>query len=110
MGITKTSLYSEQHNEQAQLFKAIGHPARFKIVLYLLRKKTCVCGDIVDEVRLSQPTITRHLKVLKDANVIKGNIEGNKVCYCINTESFIALRAIISLMEIEALENDNECC
>ena len=106
MGITKTSLYTEQHNEQAQLFKAIGHPARLKIVLYLLRKKSCVCGDIVDEVRLSQPTI----KVLKDANVIKGNIEGNKICYCINTESFVLLRAIISLMEIEALDNDSEYC
>jgi DNA-binding transcriptional ArsR family regulator len=110
MGITKTNLYTEEHNEQAELFKALGHPARLKIVIHLLRVKSCICGDIVDEVKLSQPAITRHLKVLKDANVIQGNIEGNKVCYCINADSFRALKGIISLMEVEALGINGGCC
>ena len=110
MGVTKTNLYSEEHNAQAQLFKALGHPARLKIVNYLLRVNSCICGDIVSEVKLAQPTITRHLKVLKEANIIKGTIDGNQVCYCINAESFRALREIILLMEGEASGIDGTCC
>jgi DNA-binding transcriptional ArsR family regulator len=110
MGITKSHLYSEEHNEQAELFKALGHPARLKIVIYLLRVKSCICGDIVGEIKLSQPTITRHLKVLKDADIIKGTIDGNQVCYCINAESFRALKEIILLIEGEASGIDGTCC
>ena len=110
MGVTKTNLYSEEHNSQAALFKALGHPARLKIVNYLLRVNSCICGDIVSEVKLAQPTITRHLKVLKEANIIEGSIEGNQVCYCINSESFRVLKEIITIMVEEVSDIDGTCC
>ena len=68
----------------ARLAKAIGHPARVAILQYLIRQKSCICGDIVDEIGLSQPTISQHLRELKQAGLIQGSIEGRTVCYCID--------------------------
>lgn len=68
----------------AILLKALGHPARVAIVEYLVKVDRCICGDIVNELPLSQPTISQHLKELKNAGLIKGSIEGNAICYCID--------------------------
>ena len=86
MGVTKTDLFTENQNEIATLAKAIAHPARVAIIEYLLAVDTCICGDIVNELPLAQPTVSQHLKELKNANIIKGTIEGTAICYCINTE------------------------
>ena|GEM_PF-1898394 len=64
--------------------KALGHPARIEILEYLLAHQTCICGDLVDELPLAQATVSQHLKELKAAGLIHGEIEGNSVCYCIN--------------------------
>lgn len=84
MGATKTELFTRQQNELAAMAKAIAHPARIAILQYLVKKNACVCGDIVEELGLAQATTSQHLKELKNAGIIQGNIEGVNVCYCIN--------------------------
>jgi len=86
MGLSKTEKFTEEQNRMAVLAKALGHPARIAIIEYLTRAQSCVCGDIVNELPLSQSTVSQHLKELKDAGLIKGTIEGPSVCYCINAE------------------------
>ena len=80
MGISKTAHFNEQQNSLANIAKALGHPARLAIIEYLLQQKECVCGDIVSELPLAQATVSQHLKELKSAGIIKGNIEGNSIC------------------------------
>jgi ArsR family transcriptional regulator, arsenate/arsenite/antimonite-responsive transcriptional repressor len=87
MGASKSDSFSIEHNELASLFKALSHPARIAIVEYLLKVETCICGDIVNELPLAQPTISQHLKELKNAKTIKGSIEGTAICYCLNSET-----------------------
>ncbi len=87
MGASKSESFSSEHNEIATLFKALSHPARIAIVEYLLKVDSCICGDIVNELPLAQPTISQHLKELKNANIIRGTIEGTAICYCLNPET-----------------------
>jgi DNA-binding transcriptional ArsR family regulator len=87
MGATKTDNYTKKQNEIAVLTKAMGHPARIAIIEYLLKVNDCICGDIVNELPLAQPTISQHLKELKNAGLIKGTVEGSSVCYCIEKKS-----------------------
>ena len=82
--------------ELAVLAKALGHTARVQIVRLLARRDTCVCGDIVDELPLSQSTVSQHLKVLKEAGIIRGEIDGPRVCYCLNPRTLRRLRALVS--------------
>lgn len=84
MGTTKTEIFSTTQNEMATLAKALGHPARIAILEYLTQMKTCVCGDIVEEIGLAQATVSQHLKELKNVGLIKGTIAGPSTCYCIN--------------------------
>jgi ArsR family transcriptional regulator len=70
-----------------QLLRAIAHPARFKIVKLLAARQACVCGDLVDELPLAQSTVSEHLKVLKDAGIVRGNIEGPNTCYCLEPDA-----------------------
>ena len=81
--------------ELASLSKALAHPARVKIVRILLRKNACICGDIVDELPLAQSTVSQHLKVLKDAGLIRGDVDGPRVCYCIEPRALRRLRALV---------------
>ena len=88
-----------EEEELARLAKALGHPARVAIMRLLLRRGTCLCGDIVDRLPLAQATVSQHLKVLKEAGWIQGEIDGPRVCYCAEPETvrkFTALyRALI---------------
>ena len=84
MGKSKTILFTPQQNRLAELAKAIGHPARIAILEFLSKQDACVCGDIVDELPLSQSTVSQHLRALKEVGIIQGNVEGVSVCYCIN--------------------------
>ncbi|MFY7861991.1 MAG: ArsR/SmtB family transcription factor [Chitinophagales bacterium] len=84
MGATKTDFYSENQNKLSVIAKALGHPARIAIVDHLLKVDACICGDIVNELPLAQATISQHLRELKNAELIKGTIEGTAICYCIN--------------------------
>lgn len=84
MGITKAEEFSVKDNRVARYAKALSHPARIAILKLLLKKQACICGDIVEELPLSQSTVSQHLKELKEAGLIKGEIEGVRICYCID--------------------------
>ncbi|MEJ0030499.1 MAG: metalloregulator ArsR/SmtB family transcription factor [Bacteroidota bacterium] len=88
MGLTKTEEFTRAQNELAVITKALGHPARVAILQFLVKTKTCICGDIVEELPLSQSTVSQHLKELKQAGLIKGNIDGLSVCYCIDEKAW----------------------
>ena len=84
MGVTKTEIFTEEQNSLAVMVKALAHPARIAILQQIIKANACICGDLVDELGLAQPTISQHLKELKNAGLIQGTIEGVSVCYCIN--------------------------
>src|SRR3954469_16055502 len=92
MGATKTEHFTDKQNQIATIAKALGHPARIAILEYLLKVDSCICGDIVNELPLAQPTISQHLKELKNAGLIKGNIEGTAICYCIDEKALDKLQ------------------
>ena len=107
MGASKSESFSAEHNEMATLFKALSHPARIAIVDYLLKVDTCICGDIVNELPLAQPTVSQHLAALKNANIIKGTIEGTAICYCINSDT---IAKIVSHFGSITTQLKNKCC
>jgi DNA-binding transcriptional ArsR family regulator len=88
MGATKSLEFTIKDNRLAKYAKALAHPARIAILQLLAKKQTCICGDIVDEIPLSQSTVSQHLKELKEAGLIKGDIEGTKICYCIDEKEW----------------------
>jgi ArsR family transcriptional regulator len=85
----------EADAELAMLAKALGHPARVQILRLLVRKEVCICGEIVEELPLAQSTVSQHLKVLKEAGLIRGDIEGPRVCYCIEPKALRRLKALV---------------
>jgi len=96
MGVTKTEIFTDAQNEIATLAKAFAHPARVAILHQLFKSETCICGDLVEEIGLAQATISQHLKELKNIGIIKGNIEGTSVCYCIDTENWARIKTVIN--------------
>jgi DNA-binding transcriptional ArsR family regulator len=88
MGAGKHEEFSVRHNRISKYAKALSHPARVAILNFLIKKKACMCGDIVEELPLSQSTVSQHLKELKEAGLIKGDIDGAKICYCINEKEW----------------------
>lgn len=95
MGISKTEIFSERQNRIAAFAKGLGHPARVAILEHLFRINACVCGDLVQEIGLAQPTISQHLKELKKLGLIKGSVEGARVCYCIDHENWKEMKEVI---------------
>ena len=110
MGATKTDHFTDNQNELAILTKALGHPARIAIIEYLIKVNTCICGDIVNELPLSQPTVSQHLKELKNAGLIKGSIEGNTICYCINEVGFDKIKSFFGVVTLHLEKRKKECC
>lgn len=110
MGLTKTSLFTDEQNRLAAIAKALGHPARVAILEYLLKVNECICGDIVNELPLAQPTVSQHLKELKNAGLIKGNIEGTSICYCIDETAIAALKDYFSGIADKLESKRKECC
>ena len=88
----------EADEELATLAKALGHPARVKIVRILIQKNACICGEIVEELPLAQSTVSQHLKVLKEAGLVRGEVDGPRVCYCIEPRSLRRLRALVGAL------------
>lgn len=81
--------------ELATFAKALGHPARVRILRILTRRESCICGDIVEELDLAQSTVSQHLKVLKDAGLIRGEVDGPRVCYCAEPRALRRIRALV---------------
>lgn len=110
MGATKTEHFTEKQNQIAILAKALGHPARVAIIEYLMAVDTCICGDIVNVLPLAQPTVSQHLKELKSAGLIKGNIEGNAICYCIDEKALGILQGYFASVATQLEQKKNNCC
>jgi DNA-binding transcriptional ArsR family regulator len=108
MGLTKTEEFTKTQNELAALAKAIGHPARIAILQFLIRTKACFCGDIVDVLPLSQSTVSQHLKELKKVGLIKGDIDGPSICYCIDEKTWSKAKKLIGDF-FETYQGKN-CC
>lgn len=110
MGISKLEEFTVRDNRLARHAKAMAHPARIAILRFLIEKRSCVCGDIVNELPLSQSTVSQHLKELKEAGLIQGDVDGSKVCYCIDPKEWdIAKRHFIAFME-SFQPIDETCC
>lgn len=110
MGITKTNIFNKQQNQIAGFAKAIGHPARVSILQHIFKTNACICGDLATEIGLAQPTISQHLKELKQLGLIKGTIEGTSICYCIHKENWLAMKTIISKFLNQDLSQNQDCC
>ncbi|HLT32880.1 MAG TPA: metalloregulator ArsR/SmtB family transcription factor [Aquaticitalea sp.] len=86
MGASKSDIYSKEINDIAALAKVFSHPARVAILQYISKQDGCICSDIVDEIGLSQPTISQHLQVINNASLLKGTFKGKSICYCLNMQ------------------------
>ena len=110
MGATKTEHFTERQNNIAILAKALGHPARVAILEFLIKSNACICGDIVNELPLAQPTVSQHLRELKIAELIQGNIEGNAICYCVNEKAIDGLLGYFSKISKKLTKKHTNCC
>lgn len=110
MGLAKTEIFTDAQNQIAVFAKAFGHPARVAILQQLFKLDTCYCGSLVDEIGLAQPTISQHLKELRQLGLIKGNVEGTSVCYCIDKENWQQMKDVMNLFLNQDLPAAGECC
>jgi DNA-binding transcriptional ArsR family regulator len=109
MGITKAAEFSAKDNKLAGYAKALAHPARVAIMRLLLKKQSCICGDIVEELPLSQSTVSQHLRELKDSGLIKGDVEGVTVCYCVDEKEWEQAKNHLSALLNTPVSKSN-CC
>ena len=106
MGLSKKEAFTAKQNRLADLAKALAHPARVAILEYLAGQNSCICGDIVNELPLSQATVSQHLAELKRVGLIKGEIEGPRVCYCIDQKEWNDARQLLA----QFLTDIKNCC
>ncbi|MBA3648270.1 MAG: winged helix-turn-helix transcriptional regulator [Chitinophagales bacterium] len=109
MGLAKAEEFTIRENKIALYAKALAHPARVAIIEMLLKKQSCVCGVIVEELPLSQSTVSQHLKELINARLIKGDIEGVTTCYCINEKEWLQAKQYLGTLLNSPVSNKN-CC
>ena len=110
MAIHKKEAFSKADQQLAIYAKALAHPARVAILKLLIKKQACICGAIVDELPLSQSTVSQHLKELKDAGLIKGDIDGAKVCYCIDNDAWKTAQTLLGDLFISFKNVTCNCC
>src|SRR6478609_2750404 len=110
MGATKTEEFTIKDNKIAKYAKALAHPARVAILQFLIKKQSCFCGDIVNELPLSQSTVSQHLKELKEAGLIKGDIDGAKVCYCIDQDEWERAKQSLNELFVSYEVAAVKCC
>ena len=110
MGAGKHDEFSVKDNRVSKYAKALAHPARVAILHFLIKQNSCMCGDIVDELPLSQSTVSQHLKELKAAGLIKGDITGAKVCYCINDKQWKEAKQWLNQLFDTYKGSGSNCC
>ncbi|WP_458626025.1 ArsR/SmtB family transcription factor [Winogradskyella sp. PC D3.3] len=110
MGLTKSEMFTPEQNELSSIAKVFGHPARVAILQHLFKIDSCICGDLVDEIGLAQPTISQHLKELKKIGLIKGNITGTSICYCIDKDNWSQMKTVLSVFLNQDINENNNCC
>ena len=109
MGSTKTEIFTDEQNQLSILLKAIAHPARIAILQQIISANACICGDLVEELGLAQATISQHLKELKNAGIIQGSIEGVRVCYCVEPNTWALLARLFGDF-MGSYTNTKNCC
>lgn len=113
---TKAKLFPETLASLAEQAKVLSHPARLAIVEHLAARDTCVCGDLVDALPLAQATVSQHLRVLKAAGIVKGEVDGPRSCYCLDRNALASLHEALeaffhsALAEAPARSPDADCC
>jgi len=107
LGLIKTQIFTGQQNKLSAIFRVLANPARIAILQYLSSQKGCICNDLVAEIGLAQPTISQHLKELKHMGLIRGEIEGKKICYCIDQQKWGELQELMNSFFIKTHTN---CC
>ncbi len=107
MGLTKSYHFSEEQNQMAGYAKAFAHPARIAIIQQIIKNETCIVGTLTNVLPLSQSTISQHLKELKNSGIIKGEVEGPSVCYCINEDTWNKAKSMLTKLFSEM---DQNCC
>ncbi|WP_161888170.1 ArsR/SmtB family transcription factor [Pontibacter russatus] len=110
MGTSKTEAFTQTEVTLAKYAKALAHPARVAILRILLERRACICGDIVEELPLSQSTVSQHLKELKEAGLIQGDIDGKKVCYCIDAQAWKQAQQVLHGLFSGYRPCDTSCC
>ncbi len=111
MGLTKTELFTQEQNQLAQIAKTIAHPARIAILQYLIKAQSCINTNLVQEIGLAQPTISQHLRELKDAGIIKGTVEGSSMSYCIDPDRWMEIQSLFEqFFQNIPRNNQNNCC
>lgn len=106
MGLSKKDSFDTKQNRIADFAKALGHPARIAILQFLANQNACMCGDVVEELPLSQATVSQHLAELKRVGLIKGEIDGPKVCYCVDKKVWNEAKDLLSQFMVDV----KKCC
>ncbi len=109
MGKTKETNYTKKQVNLADYSRALAHPARIAILEYMVEYPGCICKDIISELDLSQATISQHLKVLKETNLIQGEIDGPTVCYCIRPNIWADMQKLFTRF-FETTISKSDCC
>lgn len=107
MKLKDISINEKSVQRSAEIAKALGHPARIAILKILAQRTTCFCGDITEILPLAQSTVSQHLKALKNAGLITGEVEGVKTCYCLNPNGIRELQSVLSELSTELIKT---CC
>ena len=107
MGITKWQIHSIDANQVAAISKVLAHPARVAILEYISKQNNCICNDLVDEIGLAQATISQHLKVIKNANLISSRVKGTNQYYCINKHILNQFHATMNTFFEKTMD---QCC
>ncbi|MCK8480220.1 ArsR/SmtB family transcription factor [Psychroserpens algicola] len=107
MGATKHFMYTDSCNEIANIAKVFAHPARVTILKYISEQEGCICNDLVEDIGLSQATISQHLSVIGDAGLLQGRFVGKRKCYCLNSDRFKEFQILMNAFFIKTTSN---CC
>lgn len=111
MSITKETKFDKNQRRTAELAKALAHPARIAILELLAERATCICGDITDELPLAQSTISQHLKSLKKSGIIKGEVDGVRVCYCLDEKTVDEFNELMpNFAQKLKISTERNCC
>ncbi|MEQ9063755.1 MAG: metalloregulator ArsR/SmtB family transcription factor [Vicingaceae bacterium] len=112
MAYNKKEIFSESDQKLATIGKVLSHPARVRILRILAEKQSCICGEIVEGLPLAQSTVSQHLKELKGAGIIKGEIDGPRSCYCIDWDKWAELENELKLIleDMHNFKTDLNCC
>ena len=110
MATARIEEFTVRDNRIARYAKALAHPARVAILRLLIQRQACICSEIVEELPLSQSTVSQHLKELKEAGLIKGDIDGPRICYCVDTEEWaLASRYMMEIFQLSGPKK-TDCC